>query len=94
MKCKSVCDDELKRIVNGEIREVTADQISSMILPEMDLLLKMSSEDSFPPQQDRYLQSFAYAFRVWEWDMWSPTELYRVITQLNKMYKELEMLTE
>lgn len=89
LKCKKNCEDTLDSIAHGEICEATADQINSVILPEMEELLKITSPKELPPPEERYLLSFAYAFRVWEWDMQNPTELYQNLTKLSHMYNEL-----
>ena len=54
----------------------------------MEKFLKMDY-DNLPPAKDRYLVSFAYAFRVWEWSMMNNTRLFDLLVELNRDYKKL-----
>lgn len=83
-----ISKDDLRRRKNDAPGESTIEQLEETIIPEMEKLLKMDY-DNLPPAKDRYLVSFAYAFRVWEWSMVNTTRLFDLLVELNREYKEL-----
>lgn len=87
-KALDISKDELRRRKNDMPGESTIEQLEETIIPEMEKLLKMDY-DNLPPAKDRYLVSFAYAFRVWEWSMVNTTRLFDLLAELNREYKEL-----
>ena len=90
-KALDISKDELRRRKNDMPGESTIEQLEETIIPEMEKLLKMDY-DNLPPAKDRYLVSFAYAFRVWEWSMVNTTRLFDLLAELNREYKELSFL--
>ena len=80
--------DELRRRKNDMPGESTVEQLEEIIIPELEKLLVMDYSD-LPPANKRFLLSYAYAFRVWEWSLLNPTRLYDLLSELNKEYKEL-----
>lgn len=38
-------------------------------------------------QNERYLVSFAYAFKEWGWDMKNPSELYKKLCEIHNLYE-------
>ena len=83
-----ISKDDLRRRKNDAPGESTIKQLEETIIPEMEKLLK-TDYDNLPPAKDRYLVSFAYAFRVWEWSMMNNTRLFDLLVELNREYKEL-----
>ena len=83
-----ISKDELWRRKNDIPGESTIEQLEETIIPELEKLLK-TEYDNLPPAKDRYLVSFAYAFRVWEWSMMNNTRLFDLLVELNREYKEL-----
>ena len=80
--------DELRRRKNGMPGESTVEQLEEIIIPELEKLSKMDYSN-LPPIEDRYLISFAYAFKVWEWSMKNASKLYILLVTLNDEYKDL-----
>ena len=89
LACIELSEKELADRRKGINGESTIDQIENTILPDLNRVLKIIEQEELPPQQDRYLVSFAYAFRVWGWDMQNPTELYIKLSKLNEHYKDI-----
>ena len=83
-----ISKDELWRRKNDIPGESTIEQLEETIIPEMEKFLKMDY-DNLPPAKDRYLVSFAYAFRVWEWSMKNASTLYLLIVKLHEDYRKL-----
>ncbi len=80
---------ELEKRKSGIHGESTIQQLEEVIIPELNGLLDKIETDNLPPKEKRYLNSFAYAFKVWEWNMQAPTELYVRLSRLNQDYIEL-----
>jgi len=80
--------DELRRRKNDMPGESTVEQLEEIIIPELEKLLVMDYSD-LPPANKRFLLSYAYAFRVWEWSLLNPTRLYDLLLELNEEYKKL-----
>jgi hypothetical protein len=57
-----------------------------MLLPELEQLLIKINTNQLPPQSERYLLSFANAFKVWGWNMNQPSELFVMLVNLNNNY--------
>ena len=83
-----ISKDDLRRRKNDAPGESTIEQLEETIIPEMEKLLKMDY-DNLPPAKDRYLVSFAYALKVWEWSMKNASTLYLLIVKLHEDYKKL-----
>jgi hypothetical protein len=87
--CIKLCELEIVNRKNGINGESTIDQLETFILPELNKLLQNMSCGELPQKKDRFLLSFAYAFKVWGWDMQNPTDLFISLTELNNNYKML-----
>jgi hypothetical protein len=88
-KSIELCEMEIINRKNGISGESTIEQMENTILPELTKLLQNINTGELPPEKDRYLLSFAYAFKVWGWDMQNPTDLFVSLTELNNNYKKL-----
>ena len=75
-----------KRGIDGESTEAELEQV---IIPEMQELMVIVDRKQLPPKEKRYLKSFANAFRVWDWDMNHPTQLFMLLSELNSEYKNI-----
>lgn len=89
--CKSLFEQELKKRKKGKEGESSIEQIENIILPELNQLLEIIDKDQLPPKSERYLLSFANAFKVWGWNMQQPTELFVQLVKLDDAYKKLKM---
>ena len=90
--CLKLAENELHDRKNGKQGESTIDQLENYIMPDLaNLLEKIINKESLPPntQQDRYLASFGYAFRVWDWDMAVPSELYLKLLKIHENYRKI-----
>ncbi len=88
-ECVKLCEIELNERKRGVPGESTIEQLENTIIPELSNLLQNIHLNKLPPEKDRYLISFAYAFKVWGWDMQNPTQLYTKLNALNNDYKKL-----
>lgn len=87
-KAIKLCNEELANREKGVLGESTEEQLKNVILPELVQLLTMLNSDQLPEKEQRYLNSFANAFKVWGWNMQEPTEIFVLLTELNNEYKE------
>lgn len=85
--CIEICLAEIAIRKKGTEGESTIEQIRTVILPELYELIEKISTGDLPPKKDRYLMSFACAFKVWGWDLNHPTDLYIKLLHLNDHYK-------
>ena len=63
--------------------------MEEIIIPELNQILCMINNNQLPPKEDRYLNLFANAFKVWGWNMQTPTEIFVLLVKLNNAYKNL-----
>lgn len=89
LKILELCNDELMKRKKGILGESTQEQLETVILPELEQLLKIVDGNTLPQKDQRYLISFASAFTIWGWDMQNPTDIFLLITKLNNDYKHL-----
>lgn len=89
IELKTLSMEELEKRKLGIPGESTIQQLEKEIIPELDGLLLKIEMNNLPPKEKRYLNSFAYAFKVWEWNMQEPTELYIRLSRLNQDFIEL-----
>jgi len=87
--CITLFKKELHNRKKGVEGESSIEQIEKIILPELNQLLEKIEKGKLPPQSERYLISFANAFKVWGWNMQQPTELFIRLLQLNDYYTKL-----
>lgn len=88
-KAIKLCNDELINRKNGINGESTVEQLEEIIIPELNQILSIISNNQLPPKEGRYLNSFANAFTVWGWNMQTPTEIFVLLVELNNTYKNL-----
>ena len=89
LKCIDICNKEMKLRESGFEGESSIEQIKEIIIPELYQLLDEldNSNDNF--KERKYLISFAYAFKIWNWNMEKPTNLYTQLTKINNIYKNM-----
>jgi len=88
--CINLCNQELINRKKGREGESSIEQIEGTILPELTQLINILDKNELPPiANERYLESFAYAFKIWGWDMQQPTELFIQLNNLNNEYKNI-----
>lgn len=81
-QCLALCEAEK---VGGYSGEATKQQVENCIVPELVLLRHEVVHDNLP--EDRWLASFANAFKAWNWSYQNPTELFVALTNLHHAYK-------
>ena len=86
-RCISICISKINNVQNDD--ECTIDEIKNVILPEMAELKNIDEMTILPPANDRYITSYAYAFKQWGWDMKKPSKLFRTLAKINSEYKRL-----
>lgn len=87
-KALELAYNELNNRCAGIEGEATERQLREVIIPELEGLLEVKRYNMVPAEK-RYLKSFAFAFKVWGWNMNSPTELFLILNELNSEYKKL-----
>jgi len=90
INCIELCKKEIDNRKKGIKGESTIEQLECVVLPELNSLLQKINDGKLPIKENRYLNSFANAFRVWGWDMENPTELFIKLTELNNNYGKLD----
>jgi len=86
LRCKEMCLEELQKRESGIGGESTPEQLKTVILPELDEIL---DKEINPSDEERFLNSYASAFKNWGWNMQEPTELFLMLNKLNDEYKKL-----
>lgn len=89
LKAINICNIELANRKNGINGESTVEQLEEIIIPELNQILCMINNDQLPPKEERYLNSFANAFKVWGWNMQTPSNIFVLLVKLNNEYKKL-----
>ena len=84
-----ICTLEVQHRKAGIKGESTIEQIENAILPELNQLLTKIDNNQLPPLSERYLLSFANAFKVWGWDMNQPTEIFVKLANINNNYSKI-----
>lgn len=88
-KLKNLCINELAKRKMGISGESSVGQLEQ-IIKELDEILLKISIGNIPPQSNRFLSSFAYAFKEWGWNMQNPSDLYVLLCRVNTAYENLE----
>lgn len=88
IKTINLCNEELANRKKGVSGESTVEELN-IVLADLKELLERVNNHQYPAEKYRYLLSFANAFKVWCWDMREPTELFKLLAQLNREYKDL-----
>ena len=80
-----------KNGINGE--STFGEQLESVILPELkERLLKRIEVNNLPIQSERYLNSFAYAFKVKGLNMDTLSGLFIKLTEINNNYGHIRII--
>lgn len=88
IKTISLCNEELAKRKKGVAGESTVEELN-IVLTDLKVLLERVNNHQYPPKEERYLLSFAYAFKEWCWSMQEPTGIFDLLAQLNTEYKDL-----
>lgn len=72
---------------NGIPGESTQTQLSNFVLPELLQLLEMESYNHLPPKDNRQLNSLKYAVMDWNWNAEKPSEIFKMLKELDLEYK-------
>lgn len=85
-RCLELCEEEKAAGYPGE---ATRDQVEGCVIPDLrSFRKKVVAGDDFPKDPvDRWLASFANAFKAWNWNMNDPTKLYIALTRLHNAYR-------
>jgi hypothetical protein len=85
--CLKLAETELQDRINGKTGESTIEQLEKFVIPDLsNLLSKIKNKEKLSPKQDRYLISFANAFKVWGWNMNNPSVLYLQLLKIHENY--------
>lgn len=93
--CIKICYEFLANdftYVKNNNEQNLVNEIKEVILPEMLELKNINEHTVLPPANERYIKSFAYAFKIWGWENWNmkyPSKLYKKLLKLNNMFKTL-----
>lgn len=82
-QCLALCDSER---IAGYSGEATKDQIEDCVIPDLVSLRQNIINNDLP--KDRWLASFANAFKAWNWSHQNPTKLFSALAELNNTYKK------
>lgn len=84
--CLELCEEEKAAGYPGE---ATKDQVEGCVIPDLlSFRQKVVDGDVFPKDPvDRWLVSFANAFKAWNWNMNDPTKLYIALARLHNAYR-------
>lgn len=84
-RCLALCEEERAA---GYSREATQHQVEDDIIPDLTLFRqRVVAREDFPKAPvDRWVPSFANAFKVWNWRMEDATELYLALARLHNAY--------
>lgn len=88
IKTINLCNEELENRKKGVAGESTVEELN-VVLTDLKELLERVNNHQYPAKKYRYLLSFAYAFKEWCWDMREPTEIFKLLAQLDTEYKNL-----
>ena len=89
-RCKKISNNELRERLSGIPGESTVSQLKNVVIPEMDDLTHKVNQNDFPNKENRFVLSFALAFRDWGWNIQEPTPLFSALRRLNDLYQRLE----
>lgn len=85
--CLELSKIELENRKNGIKGESTISQLEEVVIPDLTQFLeKLESKEIPKNRQQRYLESFGCAFRMWEWE---PSELYVKLSEIHHDYQDL-----
>ena len=85
--CLELSKIELENRKNGINGEGTIEQLEEDVIPDLTRFLKILENKEIPKnRQQRYLNSFGCAFRMWEWE---PSELYVKLSEIHHDYQDL-----
>ena len=89
MNALKVFEAELANRKNGISGESTEEQLEEVIIPELKRVLAKVNNSEIPEKEQRYLQSLIDARTLWGWNMENPTEICKLLTNLNDQYNQL-----
>ncbi len=84
-----ICTLEIQNRKEGIKGESTIEQLENIILPELNQLLTKIDNNQLPSLSERYLLSFANAFKVWGWNMNQPTKIFVKLAKINNNYSKI-----
>ncbi len=89
--CLELSKLELQNRKNGIEGESTIDQLEEVIIPDLtNLLTILDNKNSIPQKRvDRYSLAYGNAFRMWDWSMENPTELYKRLAHIHHDYQDV-----
>ena len=84
-RCLTLCEEER---ATGYSREATQQQVEDYIIPDLaSFRQRVVDGEEFPKEPvNRWVPSFANAFKCWNWRMEDATELYLALASLHNAY--------
>lgn len=89
MKAIKVFEAELADRKKGISGESTEEQLEKEIIPELKRVLANVNNSDIPEKAQRYLKSLENARTIWGWDMRNPSEICKLLTELDDRYNRL-----
>lgn len=89
LKCRELTLEDINKLKDGAILSSTIEQLQDVVLPELEKLIDEYDGGIFPKKtfEDRWIHSYAMAFKVWCWDY--NYELFKLLVRLNELYEKL-----
>lgn len=86
MKALKVFEAELADRKKGISGEAAEEQLEKEIIPELKRVLANVNNSDIPEKAQRYLRSLENARTIWGWDMQNPTEICKLLIELDERY--------
>ena len=86
MKAIKIFEDELADRKNGIPGEGTEEQLEKEIIPELKRILACVNNYDIPEKSQRYFHSLENARAIWGWNMRNPTEICKLLIELDERY--------
>ena len=89
MNAIKIFEAELADRKKGISGESTEEQLEKEIIPELKRVLANVNNSDIPDKAQRYLKSLESARTSWGWNMQEPTEICKLLAELDDRYNRL-----
>ena len=89
LKCRELTLEDINKLNNGVVLSSTIEQLQNVVLPELEKLIQDYEDGNHSKKifEDRWIHSYAMAFKMWCWDY--NYELFISLVRLNELYRKL-----
>lgn len=89
LKCRELTLEDINKLNNGVVLSSTSEQLQDVVLPELEKLIQDYEGGNYSKKifEDRWIHSYAMAFKTWCWDY--NYELFKSLVRLNELYRKL-----